>query len=229
MHKSGKSINEAEELQIRLSEKLVIRSRPHKINYIAAVDVAYINDPNISLCVIVIFSYPELELLNIINHHNKTSYPYIPGLLYFREGPVILETFKKLKIQPDIVIFDGHGIAHPRRFGLASHVGLLLNIPSIGCAKSILYGYYEEPGGKRGSKTLLYNDQHKPIGIVLRSRENVKPVFISPGHLVGIHESAEIIMNCLTRYRIPEPLRLADIEARRFKKKLLADFLTKLS
>jgi len=216
MHKSGKSINEAEELQIRLSEKLVIRGRPHKINYIAAADVAYINDTNISLCVIVIFSYPELELLNIINHHNKTSYPYIPGLLYFREGPVILETFKKLKIQPDIVIFDGHGIAHPRRFGLASHVGLLLNIPSIGCAKSILYGCYEEPGGKRGSKTLLYNDQHKPVGIVLRSRENVKPVFI--------HESAEIIMNCLTRYRIPEPLRLADIEVRRFKKKLLADF-----
>ena len=224
MHKSGKSINEAKEIQRKLSERLVIRGKPNKINYIAAVDVGYINDANISLCVIVIFSYPELELLNIISHHNITSFPYIPGLLSFREGSVILETFKKLQIQPDIVIFDGHGIAHPRRFGLASHIGLLLNIPAIGCAKSFLYGCYEEPGKKKGSRTLLYNDQHKPIGVVLRSRENVKPVFISPGHLVGIHESAEIVMNCLTSYRIPEPLRLADIEVRKFKKKILVDF-----
>ena len=228
MHKSGKSAHEARELQKRLSKKLEIRGKPHKINLLAAVDVAYINETSISLCVIVILSYPELELLSIISHHNKTSYPYIPGLLYFREGPVIIETFKKLKIKPDIVILDGHGIAHPRRFGLASHIGLLLNIAAIGCAKSILYGSYKEPGEKRGSRTLLYNDQHKPVGIVLRSRENVKPVFISPGHLVGIQESADIVMNCLTRYRIPEPLRLADIEVRRLKKKSLSDFQTTL-
>jgi deoxyribonuclease V len=225
MHESDKSIKEAIELQTRLSEKLVIRGKPHKINYIAAVDVAYTNDTNISLCVIVLFSYPEIELLNIISYYRKTGFPYIPGLLYFREGPVILETFKKLETKPDIIIFDGHGIAHPRKFGLASHIGLLLNIPAIGCAKSILYGLYEEPGEKRGSRTLLYNDQHKPIGIVLRSRENVKPVFISPGHLVGIRESAEIIVNCLTRYRIPEPLRIANIEARKFKKKVSNELL----
>lgn len=229
MYKSGKSEIEARELQIRLSEKLVISGKPHKINYLAAVDVAYINNTNISLCVIVIFTYPELKLLNIISHHNKTLYPYIPGLLYFREGPVIIETFKKVKIQPDIIVLDGHGIAHPRKFGLASHVGLLLNIPAIGCAKSILYGSYKEPGEKRGSRALLYDDQQKPIGIVLRSRESVKPVFISPGHLVGIHESADIVMNCLTRYRIPEPLRFADIEVGRYKKKLLKDFSTGLS
>jgi deoxyribonuclease V len=225
MNDSEKSVKEAIELQVRLSEKLVIRGKPLKINYIAGVDVAYTKDTNISICVIVLFSYPEIELLDISSYHSKTGFPYIPGLLYFREGPVILETFEKLKTRPDIIIFDGHGIAHPRRFGLASHIGLLLNIPSIGCAKSMLYGFYEEPAKKRGSRTLIYNDQHKPIGIVLRSRENVKPVFISPGHLVGIRESAEIIVNCLTRYRIPEPLRIADIEARKFVKKVSNELL----
>ena len=213
------SINKARETQIRLAESLVISGKPRKINHIAGVDVAYINDAGMSLCVIAVFSYPEVKLLNITRHHKKTDFPYIPGLLYFREGPVILETFKKLRFHPGIVIFDGHGIAHPRRCGLASHIGLLLNIPTIGCAKSVLYGSYKEPGKIKGERTMLYNDTNQAIGVVLRSRKNVKPVFISPGHLIGIHESADLVMNCLAGYRIPEPLRLADIEVRRFRKK----------
>jgi deoxyribonuclease V len=228
MHNTGKSVREAKEIQVKLAERLVISGKPHKINHIAGVDVAYIDDANISLCVIVIFSYPELKLLNVTRHHNQTDFPYIPGLLYFREGPVITETFKKLYIQPDTVIFDGHGIAHPRRFGLASHLGLKLNIPAIGCAKSVLYGRYKEPGRIKGAGTLLYNDQNQAVGLVLRSRTNVKPVIISPGHLIGIHESAAIVMNCLTRYRIPEPLRMADIEVRKFRRNFLDDFKTNL-
>jgi deoxyribonuclease V len=154
------------------------------------------------------------------SHNTRTNFPYIPGLLYFREGPVIMETVKKLQIRPDIIMIDGHGIAHPRRFGLASQIGLLLDKPTIGCAKSVLYGCYEEPAKEKGSKSILYDDQYRPIGIVLRTRENVRPVFISPGHLIGIHESADIILNCLSRYRIPDPLRTADIVVRKFRKRL---------
>lgn len=218
------SINKAREIQTGLSERLIIRGKPHKINHIAGADVAYINDAGLSLCAIAVFSYPELKLLKITRHYNKTDFPYIPGLLYFREGPVIIETFKKLNIQPDTILFDAHGIAHPRRCGLASHIGLLLNIPTIGCAKSVLYGSYKEPGKVKGERTMLYNDTNQAVGIVLRSRKNVKPVFISPGHLVGIHESAEVVMNCLAGYRIPEPLRLADIEVRKFRRSLSEDF-----
>ncbi len=217
-------INNAREAQIRLSERLVISGKPHRIDYIAATDAAYINDANITLCVIVIFNYPQLKLLHVTRHATGTKFPYIPGLLYLREGPVITETFKKLRIQPDIVIIDGHGIAHPRGIGLASQIGLLLDKPTIGCAKSILYGRYEEPAREKGSKSILYDNQHKPVGTVLRTRENVRPVFISPGHLIGIHESADIILNCLGRYRIPEPLRMADIEVRKFRKGLSVVF-----
>ncbi|UCH14634.1 MAG: endonuclease V [Bacteroidales bacterium] len=224
MDLSDISINEAKEIQSRLSQKLVIGGKPDKINNVAGVDVAYINKENIALCVVVIFSYPALELLSVNYNHDTVTYPYIPGLLYLREGPIILKAFENIKIQPDIVIFDGHGIAHPRRFGLASHIGLNLNLPAIGCAKSFLYGSYEEPAKKKGSSSTLYDEYNKPAGVVLRSRENVKPVFISPGHLVGIDESVEIVMNCLARYRIPEPLRFADIEVNRYKKKLLMNF-----
>lgn len=224
MHISDILIKEAKEIQTRLSEKLVVGGKPHKIDYVAAVDVAYINEENISVCAVVLFSYLTLELQYVTFCHNTISYPYIPGLLYLREGPIILKTFQEIKIQPDIIILDGQGIAHPRRFGLASYIGLCLNIPAIGCAKSSLYGSYEEPGKKKGSRSILYDELSEPIGVVLRSRDNVKPVFISPGHLVGINESVEIVINCLTTYRIPEPLRFADIEVNKYKKKLLMNF-----
>jgi deoxyribonuclease V len=229
MHPWNISVSEAKEIQLRLSKKIICKGRPGKIKFIAGVDVAYASEVSYAFCAIVIFKYPALELLNITCSNDIINFPYIPGLLSFREGPVILKTFKKLQIRPDIVIFDGHGIAHPGKLGLASHIGLLLNIPAIGCAKSVLYGKYEEPGLKKGSESLLYDDFNMPIGIVLRSRQNVKPVFISPGHLMGIHESSGIIMKCLTRYRIPEPLRAADIQVSKYKKKVLTDFDSKLN
>lgn len=138
-----------------------------------------------------------------------TSFPYIPGLLSFREAPVILQALEKLGRPPDILFIDGHGIAHPRRLGIASHIGVLTGLPAIGVAKSVLCGNYEEPGPAKGSATPLIHKGEK-IGTVLRSRDNVKPIFISPGHRI-VHESAvALVLRCLTRYRLPEPVRLAD-------------------
>ena len=129
-----------------------------------------------------------------------------------------MKAFEKLQNRPNVILFDGQGVAHPRKFGIASHIGLLLNIPSIGCAKSRLYGEYKEPGIEKGSSEILVDRSGEQIGSVLRTRNNVKPIFVSPGHLVGFDESVEIVMQCVTKYRIPEPTRIADMEVERYKK-----------
>ena len=154
---------------------------------------------------------------------HKIKFPYIPGLLSFREGPLFLKTYKKIKSKPDLIIFDGQGIAHPRKFGIAAHLGLFINIPTIGCAKSKLYGEYTEPEKIKGARSYLFNKEKNKIGIVLRTRTNVKPVFVSPGYLVGIDEAADIIMNCIDKYRIPEPIRFADQAVSEYKKSILTE------
>jgi deoxyribonuclease V len=151
---------------------------------------------------------------------DKISFPYVPGLLSFREAPLIISVFKTVEAVPDCIIFDGQGIAHPRRFGIASHVGLILGIPSIGCAKSRLYGLHEEPGSDCGSRSRLVDAHDQPIGVVLRTKKNVQPVFVSPGHLIGIEESADIIMECRDGYRIPAPTRLAHIRVGEYKRSM---------
>jgi deoxyribonuclease V len=213
------TVKEAAELQVKLSKRVKVSGPPGRINNIAAADIAYIRGEEKAFCAVAVFSYPELRLLNIVFARGRITFPYIPGFLSFREGPLIIRTFMKLDNRPDAIIADGHGIAHPRRFGLASYIGLELNIPCIGCAKSFLYGLYEEPSVKKGSTSILYDENNYPLGIVLRSRENVKPVFVSPGHLAGIHESADIIMNCTGKYRIPEPQRFVNIEINKYRNK----------
>jgi deoxyribonuclease V len=136
------------------------------------------------------------------------SFPYVPGLLSFREAPPLLEAFGKIRAEPDVVLFDGQGYAHPRRFGLASHVGVLLDRPSIGCAKSLLVGEYREPGAARGCRTQL-RDRDETIGTVLRTRDGVKPVFISVGHRIDLDSAVKVVLRCATRYRLPEPVRMA--------------------
>jgi deoxyribonuclease V len=212
-------IKQAAELQVELSERIRVSGPPGSIKNIAAADIAYTRDEGTALCAVAVFSYPELRLQNIAFAQGRITFPYIPGFLSFREGPLIINTFMKLDNLPDAIIADGHGIAHPRRFGLASYIGLELDIPCIGCAKSFLYGSYEEPSVKKGSTSILYDENYNPVGIVLRSRENVRPVFVSPGHLAGIHESAEIIMNCVRQYRIPEPQRYVNIELNKLRNK----------
>ena len=142
----------------------------------------------------------------------EVSFPYIPGLLSFREVPALLEAWKALRTKPDVLVFDGQGIAHPRRLGIASHAGLLLDWPSIGCAKSLLTGIYDEPGAMAGaSSPLLDRFTHEQIGVVYRTKNNVKPVFISPGHRMDMESAVRILAATVRGYRIPEPTRQAHL------------------
>jgi deoxyribonuclease V len=141
--------------------------------------------------------------------------PYVPGFLSYRELPVLVKAYKKLEIRPDIMLIDGQGIAHPRGLGLAAHLGVVLNVPAIGCAKSPLYGTFSMPGAKRGSHRVIRSGRQS-IGVVLRTRDNVKPLFVSPGHLVDIHDSLRIVLRAARGYRLPEPIRYAHKMAGKF-------------
>lgn len=157
---------------------------------------------------VALFSFPSLELLQTTLAEVEISFPYVPGLLAFREGPAVLAALERMSIPPDMLMFDAQGIAHPRRMGLASHIGILLDIPSIGCAKSRLCGEYQPPEKHKGSWTPLY-DNDEIIGAVVRTRDNVRPVFVSVGHRVDLESAIDIVLSCTTRYRLPEPTRWA--------------------
>lgn len=213
MHVWDTSPAEAIRLQRELAAKIVPSGAPAKIGLVAGIDVSTGGADGLGHCCIVVLGFPGLEPVDESYHSGEVRYPYVPGLLSFREGPLFLRAFENLKVKPDILIFDGHGTAHPRRFGIASHMGLWLGIPSIGCAKSRLYGTYEEPGPERGSTSALLGADGERIGTVLRTRSGVRPVFVSPGHLVGMDESVEIVLACTGKYRVPIPTRMAHIRA----------------
>lgn len=207
-------IGSAKALQKVLRKKIKIHPIKKLPKYIAGADASFTDD--IVTAVISLFTYPKLTHIEDVVVNSISLFPYIPGYLSFKEGPAILKAFEKLKIKPDILLFDGQGIAHPRGIGIASHLGIILDIPTIGCAKSRLIGEYKEPGSKKGDWTYLYHDG-KRIGAVLRTRDGVRPLFISPGHMIDIESSIEIVMNCISRFRIPEPLRRADHLTRVYK------------
>jgi deoxyribonuclease V len=193
--------------QKRLSAKVIRKSNLKLPATVAGVDTGY--SGGMARAAVVNLKYPSLEPVEHAVSLGRINFPYIPGLLSFREGPVILEALAKLTQAPDLLIFDGHGIAHPRRFGLACHIGLLVDIPSIGCAKTKLLGEYDEPGAERGSFSYL-TDQGEIMGAVLRTRNNVKPVFVSIGHKVNLKDSIKFVLNCCRGYRLPETTRRAD-------------------
>ena len=203
--------------QLRLSQKICIRKIGRKIDYIAGVDVAV--TPNILIGCIGVFRFPSLELVEHTYARAANNMPYIPGFLSFREVPVILKCYKKLKKKPDLMLVDGQGIAHPRALGLASHLGVILKCPTIGCAKSHLYGDYKEPSARKGSYYPIKEGQKK-IGLVLRTKDNINPLFVSPGHLVDFEDCRNYVLSSLTRYRIPEPLRFAHKTAGEFARQL---------
>jgi deoxyribonuclease V len=197
----------ARPLQHELSKRVRIRHLRKSPSYIAGVDAAF--DGEIVIAVASLFEYPSMLHVADASSRERVGFPYVPGFLSFREGRAIISAVKKLKQLPGVVIVDGQGIAHPLGIGIASHIGVLLNIPAIGCAKSRLVGEYSEPGREKGEwSPLMYKD--KQVGAVLRTRENVKPVFVSPGHLIDLNSSIEIVLQSLTLYRLPEPIRRAD-------------------
>lgn len=160
---------------------------------------------------IVVLRYPDLSPLEAVTAEVPLAFPYVPGLLAFREGPAFLAAWQKLAHLPDLVLFDGQGIAHPRGIGIASHMGLWLERPTIGVAKSRLYGQHAEPGPRKGDRAELHDPrrQGQVIGAVLRSKENTNPLYVSPGHLIDVPHAIEFVQACLTGYRLPEPTRWA--------------------
>ena len=171
-------------------------------------DVAYSEDGKYCFGAIAVLSFPEMEILDRATTDGKISFPYIPGFLSFREGPILIKTFQRLKLKPDVMIFDGQGIAHPRGMGLASHMGLWLDIPSIGCAKTPLLDEFISPGPSKGSVGWIRR-KGKKVGAVLRTKERVKPLFVSPGHHIDLRTSIQLILESCKGYRFPEPLRKA--------------------
>jgi len=194
-------------LQHQLAQFVVQSASADTVRTIAGVDVSYRD--GMAYAAAVLFSYPELQLLEYARVKRRVRFPYVPGLLSFREGPAALDAVQKLRVIPDLLMFDGHGLAHPRRFGLASHIGLILDIPSIGCAKTRLCGTYAEPGVQRGDYSYLV-DRDETIGAVVRTRASVKPVFVSIGHRVDLGMSVAVVLKCSDRNRLPEPTRWAD-------------------
>ncbi len=208
----------------RLQEELAgrVKRRPlaRSIGLVAGADMAFSREHERFFAAVVVLTFPGLEVVEQVFSWARPTFPYVPGLLTFREGPVLEKAFMKAKSEPDVVIFDGQGIAHPRRLGLAAHLGLWLGIPTVGCAKSRLVGEHRPPGERRGSSVRLVDSGEK-IGEVLRTRDGVKPVYVSPGHLADFKTSTRLVLRCCTKYRLPEPTRLADIQVARYKREIL--------
>lgn len=221
------SPKEAIALQKKLREQVRIQPLPMAID-----DIRHIGGADVSMSMFakdgyagfVTLSYPDLVPIGESVIAKRIGFPYIPGLLSFREIPMLLDAWNNLRKKPDVIIVDGVGIAHPRRLGIASHLGIILGIPTIGCAKSVLIGEYDEPADEPGAFSYMYDKKRMApgsgdpaanhgrgeiIGAALRTKKGVKPVFISPGHLITLEESIEIVRSCIRKHRLPEPTRIA--------------------
>ncbi|MFQ5672734.1 MAG: deoxyribonuclease V [Nitrospinales bacterium] len=209
LHSWEVSPRDAVQLQKRLAGKVKTAARRKLPKIVAGADIGFARDSSAAFAGVVLLAFPSLRVVGKFIHVGEIKFPYVPGLLSFREAPILLELFGKIDPAPDLIFFDGHGLAHPRRLGLASHLGLFLNRPTIGCAKSKLIGVYDEPEGAKGSFTHLLDEQNRVLGAAVRSRRGCKPIFVSVGHKIGLSQAIEWTLQCTTRYRIPEPTRLA--------------------
>jgi deoxyribonuclease V len=196
--------------QHELRKQINIAPLDKPIRIIAGSDISFNKYSDIVYAGIVLFSYPDLKIIGQSTAISKTTFPYISGLLAFREVPALLEAWDKLAIKPDVLILDGQGIAHERRLGIATHFGLITNTPTIGSAKSRLTGKYEEPGEEILAQSPMY-DKGELIGVAIRSKKKCKPIYVSPGNLINMSQSVELIKNCIRGYRIPEPTRQAHL------------------
>lgn len=203
------SPSEARETQQRLRELVETMDRLDTIDNVAGVDVGFDKGKGLTRAAVVVLSFPGLELREQTVVTQPTRFPYVPGLLSFREAPAILAALDRLEHLPDVLLCDGQGVAHPRRFGIACHLGVLTDLPSIGVAKKRLVGSHEEPGDTKGDWVPLTHGG-ETIGAVLRSRAGVKPIYVSCGHRVSLATAVDLVLRCTTRFRLPETTRRAD-------------------
>lgn len=199
---------EAIALQRALRGRIMTEDRLGPVQRVAGVDVGFEDQGAVTRAAVAVLSYPQLALLETAVARRPTGFPYLPGLLSFREIPAVLDALEKLVTLPDLLLCDGQGIAHPRRLGIATHLGLLMDIPTIGVAKTRLWGTHGKVPEERGSWTPLW-DKDEMIGAVLRTRVGVKPLFISPGHRISLATAIDVVLGCTTRYRLPETTRHA--------------------
>lgn len=203
------TVSEAAALQKELRNQIALQTPAgFTVNTIAGADISFNKYETTVYAGIIVLSFPELQPIAHSLVKTEVTFPYVSGYLAFREVPALLEAWNQLPRKPDVLVVDGHGIAHPRRMGIASHFGVLTGQPTIGCAKKILFGKYQPPPDERGAYTDIA-DKGEVIGAVLRTREKVKPVFVSPGHKLSLKDSIDIILQCMGKYRIPEPTRKA--------------------
>lgn len=219
--------NQAVGIQDELARKVLLHNEFSEIETVAGADLALDPKGQIGYGVVVLFSYPKLEPIEAAVSKHRVKFPYIPGLLSFREAPVLLEAFERLDRDPDLIFFDGHGVAHPRRLGIASHMGLLLDKPTIGVAKSRLSGTFKTPGAKEGDASDLVIGG-KMAGYAVRTKPGTTPVFVSPGHKIDYQTALRLTMTCVDGFRIPKPTRIADAVAAAAKIGKHKEFLKKI-
>ena len=210
LHEWNLSPSQAIELQKQLAFEVIRKDKfTEPIKTVAGIDLGYDIKTDTSRAVVVVLSFPELELIEKSEAILPIQFPYVPGLLSFRETPVAVKALEKLENAPDLILCDGQGIAHPRRFGIACHIGIIADVPTIGVAKSILVGKFENLGETRGSTAPLIHRKEQ-IGAALRTREKVQPIYISIGHRISLETAVNYVLQCTPKYRLPETTRLAD-------------------
>jgi len=218
LHAWPTDAKEAMALQKTLAPRIVLQPQTlDPITLIAGIDVSSVRSTGMLWASVVVVRFPEMEVVEEAYETSTTEFPYIPGLLSFREIPILIEAFRKLNHNPDAVLCDGQGLAHPRLFGLACHLGLWLNLPTVGCAKTRLVGDAEEPGHRFGDwQNLIYRE--KIVGSVVRTRSGCKPIYVSPGHLIDAQTSRALVLATCKGLRLPEPTRLAHLFVNRYRK-----------
>jgi deoxyribonuclease V len=208
LHRWDVSPREAIEIQRKLAARVIRHGSPCRVRHVAGVDISVDRVKALGTGAVAVLSFPDLDLVEVAVATSPLTFPYVPGLLSFRETPVLAGALAQVQTPFDLLLVDGQGYAHPRRFGIACHLGLLLDVPTIGCAKSRLIGECAMPGVERGQKTDLF-DKGQKIGSVLRTRSSVSPLYISVGHCIGQRQAEEWVLRCCRGYRLPQPARFA--------------------
>ncbi len=221
LHSWRVSPREAIALQRRLATRVIRRTDGPAPRLIAGLDAAFSRDGKWCFAAVVVWDFRRAQVVGVETARRRLVFPYIPGLLSFREAPALLAALGRLDLRPDLLLCDGQGLAHPRRFGIACHLGVITGLPAIGCAKSRLLGQHQEPGRQRGDWAPL-RDGVEVVGCVLRTQDGVRPLYVSIGHRIGLGRARGIVLDCATRYRLPEPTRLADQKVAAVKREAMS-------